>query len=706
MFRSVNSLLRPRSIAVLGASETGGGGWTKAIHGNLAHAGCTTKLYLVNPKRGELWGEKVYGDISEIPEPVDLALAIIPAPAIPDALTSATQHGLKAALIYASQFGENGDPDGVARAARVKALCEAEGLRVGGPNCMGVLALRERLLLYPTARVRALPAGSVGVVFQSGGTFQFWLQQAATRGLGFSYAVSSGNELDLDLADYINFLVEDEETKLIACMVEGVRRPEAFMAVAAKALAAKKPILLVKLGRSAGGKAAAASHTGALAGDDRVFDAVCRKYGIVRCPSLDDLIETCLVFAQSRVPSGNRVAMVGQSGGAKGLFLDYASDSGLELAHLSPATAEALRPMIDPGLAPENPLDTGASLATNLAAFGKVCRVVCADPGVDIVTVQGQLPIAPGENTDAGGFAAIAAATGKPVVAFGRMAQNVTEIGRKFQQDAGMPFLQGMPQTARALRSLADYGRVMREGAAAPLPAPGNDPDTDLSSILAAHGLTEPRSALARNADEAADKAAAVGFPVVVKLISPAASHKTEVGAVTLNLTDAPSVRDAALAMQRRLEALVPGAAVDGFLVQEMVSGVEMIVGVRDDPQYGPLMAVGLGGIFVEVLQDLAIRLLPVDAAMAREMLLSLRGAALFGAFRGAKPRDVEAVARAIAGLSEVFLEHRAKFSDIEVNPLIVLADGEGVRAVDVRTVKREGGPLRHRRPGESRDDG
>ncbi len=234
-------------------------------------------------------------------------------------------------MIYAARFGEGGDPEGEARASAVRALCEEKGLRVSGPNCMGLVALRERLLLYPAARVRALPLGDVGIVFQSGGTFQFWLQQAATRGLGFSYAVSSGNELDLDLADYINFLVEDDGTRIIACMVEGVRRPDAFVAAAAKALAAKKPLLVLKLGKSARGQDAAASHTGALAGDDRVFDAVCRKYGVLRVPTLDDLIEGCLAFGPGRLPKGRRIAIAGFSGGAKGLLLDYASEQGLEL---------------------------------------------------------------------------------------------------------------------------------------------------------------------------------------------------------------------------------------------------------------------------------------------------------------------------------------------------------------------------------------
>jgi acetate---CoA ligase (ADP-forming) len=328
VFRNVEPLLRPKSIAIIGASDSSRGGWVQEIYDNLEYCGFPARLYLVNPKRRELWGRPVYSNFAAIPEPVDLALAVIPPAQVPDTLAEAAANGLKCALIFAAQFGEGGDPEGRKRAQALLTLSERHGLRISGPNCMGSLALREKLLLYPAKRVRTLEPGSVGVVFQSGGTFQFWLQQAALRGLDFSYAVSSGNELDLDLADYVNFLVEDEHTRLIACLVEGIRRPAAFMAAAEKAHAVGKPILLVKVGRSERGRAAAASHTGAIAGDDQVFDAVCRKYGIVRCPSLDDLMETCLAFAPALLPKGGRIAMVFYSGGAKGLVLDYAVDEG------------------------------------------------------------------------------------------------------------------------------------------------------------------------------------------------------------------------------------------------------------------------------------------------------------------------------------------------------------------------------------------
>ena len=692
LFRTVEYLLRPKSIAIIGASDSSRGGWAQEIYDNLEYSGFPARLYLVNPKRREVWGRPVHPNFAAIPEPVDLALTIIPSVAIPDTLTEAAEHGLKCALIYAAQFGEGGDAEGTRRAQTLSALSDKHGLRISGPNCMGSLALREKLLLYPAKRVRSLTPGSVGVVFQSGGTFQFWLQQAALRGLDFSYAVSSGNELDLDLADYINFLVEDEHTRIIACLVEGIRRPQALMAAAAKALAAKKPIVIVKVGRSERGKAAAVSHTGAIASDDAVFNAVCRKYGILRCPSLDDLTETCLALTQGRLPKGNRIAMVCYSGGAKGLVLDYAQDEGAEMAPLAPETRAKLPAMIDAGLAPENPLDVGPTVGVQAPKFAEICKVICADPTVDLVTVQGLMPVNPGDPSDPVPLRGVLDSTDKPVLAFGRIAQNASETARKYQSETGVPFIHGLPETVRALQSLVRYAATLRRGAAA-MPEPRGRQDNltgaAFDKLLASHGLTAPKSALAKTTDEAAAEAGRIGFPVAVKIVSPQASHKTEVGGVALGLRDAAAVRVACEAMTKRLAGHDPKARIDGFLVQEMVDGVEMILGVREDPQFGPFMLAGFGGVRAEVMRDAAIRLLPVDEDMAREMIGWLRGAPLLKNFRGRAARDTDAVVRAITGLSLLFADHRPWLSDLEINPLIVLGEGEGVRAVDVRTVRR-----------------
>jgi len=691
VFHSVDSLLRPKAVAIVGASDSGGGGWPRAIYQNLEFAGFPARIYLINPRRDELWGQKVYPNFGALPEPVDLALTIIPAEAIPDVLAEGAEHGLKAALVYAARFGEGGDEVGAARAERLAKLCR-NGLRVCGPNCMGALSLPNDLLFYPATRVRGLPKGPVGVVFQSGGTFMFWLARAAACGVGLSHAVSSGNELDLDLADYINFLVEDEDTRIIACMVEGIRRADAFMAAVEKALAAKKPVIMVKVGRSTAGKAAAHSHTGALASDDQVLDAVCRKYGVIRCVSLDDMIQTCLAFLPGRYPNGPRIGMAGFSGGGKGLFLDYADDEGAEIAQISPATAEAIRPLIDAGVPAENPVDCGAGIAYDPHRFSKVCSIVAADPAVDLMAVQGQLPILADDPADPTVFSNIKDGTDKPVIAFTRVGQNITDAGLEFQEKCGVPFIQGLPETVRALQALVTYGARLKSAPAALPAAKGRRSDLEgaaFERLLNDSGLTVPRSGLGETPAAAAAKAAEIGFPVALKIVSPQASHKTEVGGVVLNLADEAAVYAAASEMMARLEEIEPAAEITGFLAQEMVSGIEVILGVREDPQFGPFVIAGLGGVMVEAMRDVAFRMLPVSPDEARSMLDELRGKAVLGAFRGAPPRDVDALVRAICGLSDIFLDHRDHLADLEVNPLIVLAEGEGVRAVDVRPVPK-----------------
>jgi hypothetical protein len=303
------------------------------------------------------------------------------------------------------------------------------------------------------------------------------------------------------------------------------------------------------------------------------------------------------------------------------------------------------------------------------------------------------MPINPGDPYNSEPLRGVLDSTDKPVLAFGRIAQSASDISRKYQGETGVPFIHGLPETVRALQGLVRYAAAQRRGIdtiAEPSGRAGNLDGAAFDALLAAHGLALPASAFGKTPDEAAAHAARVGFPVAVKIVSPDASHKTEVGGVTLGLRDAGAVQAAAEAMTARLAAHDPRARVEGFLVQEMVAGVEMILGVREDPQFGPFMLVGLGGVAVEAMKDVAIHLLPIDDDTARGMLGSLRGASLLGEFRGRAARDIEAVVRAMTGLSRLFLDHRPWLSDLEINPLIVLGSNEGVRAVDVRAVRRE----------------
>jgi len=478
--------------------------------------------------------------------------------------------------------------------------------------------------------------------------------------------------------------VNDPETKIIALMAEGVRRPKEFMNVATEALRGNKPILVVKLGRSERGRMQAISHTGALAGSDEVFTAVCHQLGLIRCPTLEDLTETLLAFLPGRYPRGRRAAIVINSGGMKGLVLDHLEEVKVELADLAESTKSAVRPLIPAELAVENPLECGVAGFGDEKGFVEIVRLHAEDNGVDMLAIHGELPRHP-EKRDPALFKSLAATTEKPVLAFARATYSLTEESRVYQEETGLPFLQGITATLRALKGLGFYGYRKKKGVPS-LPEPeGKVEDLEgenFQRLLQRHGLTLPRQAIASSAAEAALKAKQIRFPVALKLVAREIVHKTEAGGVVLSLRGPEEVET----QGKRLLGLAPSAK---LLVQQMVEGTEMILGARTDPQYGPFVMIGLGGIFVEVLKDFALRLLPIDEADAREMLTELKGYPVLRGVRGQPPRDVEALVRAVTGLSEVFLSSRSFISDLEVNPLIVREQGRGVAAVDVRVVKK-----------------
>ncbi len=391
----------------------------------------------------------------------DELLILIPTRAVLGVLEEAAKLGTKSATIYTAGFGEGDDPKGQERAQAMRELCDKTGMVICGPNCMGSYSVGEGLWTFPTA-TPLLKKGPVGLIFQSGGSLGNWIKGATERGIGFSYAVSSGNEVSLDLVDYLSFLVDDPDTKVITLMVEGIRRPNEFMSVAEQALNKGKPILVVKLGRSEMGKRQAISHTGALAGTDEVFDAVCRRLGLIRCPTLEDMTELTLAFMPGRFPKGSRAAIVVNSGGMKGLICDHCDELKTNQAQLSDKTKEAVRPLIPPELAVENPLECGVAGFGDEAGFINIVKLHAEDPGVDLLAIHGELPR--GQQRNAGLFKSVTAATDKPVLAFGRSTYSCLDESRAFQEEAGMPFLQAIKPTLRALAALGLYGERRQLG--------------------------------------------------------------------------------------------------------------------------------------------------------------------------------------------------------------------------------------------------
>jgi acetate---CoA ligase (ADP-forming) len=678
--KPVENLLGAKSVAIVGASPKGR--WPMGIFRNLkkAYGG---KVFLINPNYQEIENSPCYPNVAALPEVAEELLILIPTRAVLGTLEEAAKLGTKSATIYTAGFGEGDDAKGKERAQAMKDLCEKTGFVICGPNCMGSYSLDNGLWTFPTV-TPLLKKGPVGLIFQSGGSLGNWVKGASERGIGFTHAVSSGNEVSLDLVDYLSFLIDDPDTKVITLMVEGVRRANEFMAVAEQALNKNKPILVVKLGRSELGKRQAISHTGALAGADEVFDAVCHRLGVIRCPTLEDLTETTLAFMPGRFPRGSRAAIVVNSGGMKGLICDHCDELNTNLAQLSEKTKEAVRPLIPPELVVENPLECGVAGFGDEQNFINIVKFHAEDDGVDLLAIHGELPR--GEKREPQLFKSLADATDKPVLAFGRSTYSCTDESRAFQDEAVLPFLQAIKPTLRALAGLGLYGERKISGVPKLPPASGDVADLEgenLNKLLRSQGIGLPKQAMAGTAADAAAKAKDIGFPVALKLIAAEVVHKTESGAVVLGLKNAEEVQ----AEGQKLLSKTLGRG--HLLIQEMVQGTEVLIGTRTDPQYGPFLMVGLGGIFVEVLKDVSIRLLPVDDREARAMLKELRGYKVLEGVRGQGPRDVDALVKAMVGMSEIFAAHSNHLSDMEINPIMVRAQGGGVAAVDVRLIRK-----------------
>ncbi len=688
LFRSAVSTLQAKSLAIVGASERAR--WPSEIFRNLREFGYGGRVALINPRQKEVYGQRSFPSLRDLPEPVDHTLVIVPATAVADVLVAAEETGVASATVYASMLGDGDDPESKARGAWLKDFTAKSRLRVAGPNCMGAYSYRERLFGYPNTDLCRLAPGPVACIFQSGGLIQFWMKAAAERGLRYSYCITSGNEPDLSLADYLNFVIDDPHTRQVILFIEGIRRPQAFMHAAGRALAMGKPILAIKTGATAPSRAASHSHTGAIAGDYAAYLAMCERYGIVNFRSLDDLVEAALAFDGGRLPKGPRIGFVTNSGATVDLLYDYADTEGAAMPDFTDETKAALLPLMQQGITPKNPLDVGIPSTLEVAA--KLCETAARDPNIDMVAWTAPMPRKGEPWGDPAALRQILDKTDKPIVAFGRVIQQLSEEQLADHRAAGFPFLQGIEPTIRALRGL--WFHAARRGRLPPTPPPA--PPSDLSpatleATLARYGITLPRSQVVTTAAEAASAAERIGFPVALKIRSRDILHKTEVRGVALDLHDRDAVEAAAEALTASARAAQASARIDGFLVQEMVAGIEAIVGAHNDPLYGPLLLVGSGGVLVELVEDAALRLLPVAAEEVGAMIDGLKLARRLAGFRGGPAADRAALEAAALALGRFFVDHRARIKEIEINPLIVGARKAGAIAVDVRVLWQEG---------------
>lgn len=701
-FRDLAPLLNPRAIAVVGASERPGSAGRLVLE-NLRNLGYRGTVYAVHPNYKKVLGYSCYPDLKSLPGPVDSVAVLLAAEKVLSTLETAVETGARAAWVLASGFAEAG-PEGEACQADLARFAGETGLMVCGPNCIGVTNLVDRVATYSAALSPATQAGGVSAVVQSGA---ICLGLANAARFGFRYLISSGNEAVLDSADYIGYLTNDPRTQVIIAFLEGIRDPQKFVAAAQAAAEASKPILLVKVGRSETARRAVQAHTGSLAGCDAVFDAVLHQLGVMRLGTLDELVEAAELFLTCPLPAGEGVGLLSLSGGHIGLVADLAQDLGLTFPAFSAEAQQALTDIL-PAYSPiANPLDAWGS--GDLERIYPPCvKVVSRQEDIHLLAVSRDTPPQVAsrevEQSLSVAKAAVQAAqeTGKPVLVFSNLSTTFQQEVKQVLDEGGVPYLQGTRETLRAIQTFVRYASFRRRlGKQTPAgcPSPAGLPDWrrklqgmrgSLSEVegrrlLAAYGIPGPREAMVATAEEAVEAAQRIGYPLVLKILSPDIQHKTEIGGVRVGLEDEVAVVTAFREVMAAARLHHPQARLEGALVQEMIpaDAVEVILGVLQDPDFGPVIVFGSGGILVELLRDSSLRLPPLSHKEALEMIHETRGGRLLQGFRGRPPADIDALAGALVRVSQLAVDLGDVVAALEVNPLMVLPRGQGVRAVD-----------------------
>src|SRR5262245_21212749 len=709
-------LLWPRAVAIIGASDN-----KDIIRGRLLHIlqlrGYPGKIFPVTPSRDEVQGLKAYPSVADIPDPVDLAVVVIPAVSVAAVLDECGARGIKAAVVISSGFAEEKGDAARVRQDELQRVAARYGMAICGPNCEGVAnALMPLAATFSPSLenqeyrlIPEVPGGRpIGVIAQSGALSFSYLNRGAPRQLRFTYLISSGNEATLEGLDYVDWMLDEGRTDVFLMYMEAVRGAATFHRVGAKAARLGKPIIVGKVGRSEAGRRAAASHTGALAGSDSAYDAMFRRYGIVRCDDIDEMVDTAAAFAFCPLPRGRRVALLSASGGGAAWMADLCTAHGLELPEMDAATRKEIDPLIPSFASSQNPIDLTAQ-GIREVGYARIIEILQRSPVTDIILVVGSLATETMLRRDIDAITRVARDSAVPI-AFCAYT-NASPAAITLLAGAGIPAYTNMANCARALRALADYAEFQRrwqrrrEDDVAPAADAGAvrgrlaeagrvQSEHESKVLLAAYGVPRPREEMAADATRAVEAAGRIGFPVALKVQSPDIPHKTEAGAVALGLGTPAALRRAYRQVVSAARTSHPGADVRGVLVQQMVpKGVEVIVGVTRDETFGPLLMVGLGGVFVEVLRDVAFAPAPLTREDARDLLGRLRGARRLQGVRGEPPADVEALVDLLVGVSRFAADHPDAIEEVDLNPVIVHSQGQGLSVVDALIITRpEGG--------------
>jgi acetyltransferase len=699
-YRDVGPLLRPHSITIVGASERPDS-WSARIFDNLKNYGFAGEVYLVNPRHRELYGAPCSPSVTEVPGAIDQLVVIVPAAHVPGILDEAGKRGARSAVVFSGGFSEANTPAGRAAEAEMIEAAERHGILIGGPNCLGNVSTRERVLTLAQQGVEAFKAGGLALLSQSSGLMGNVARSAHSRGIGLSYAIASGSEANVDAADYLNYLVDDPSTCVLGLILEAIRRPQEFAAACERARAGQKPIMILKIGRSKGGQTAALSHTGALSGSYEAFAAFCRRYGLIEIKGLDELVDATELFLCCRSSAATGVAALALSGGARGYLHDLGEELGIDFPELTPEATNRLEELLGVGAGCGNPLDLGAGGAGNPDLQLRCLELLATHPAIGLIAVQGELPHSPSFAKRAQGYQRMiqsAGQLGKPIVFFSHGSYAVTDYGAHFRESSGAPFLQEIRRSFQAISHFMDYQRRLESGRTGGRPIefrPGRKPrgpvepltDEEAFLLLQQAGIAVARYEVCDTTEAAQRAAEALGYPVALKLSVRGLTHKSETGGIALGLSDPSEVARAFGAIKDQ-GSRYAGSTVR-LLVQQMVqSPFELYVGAKWDPEFGPLVLFGFGGIFVEALGRVSTRLAPVEAYEAEAMVVESGVERALRRLGPTRPEVSGPILDAIVRVSQL-IAARPEIEVLEINPLLFRGEGQSCVSVDVVVLKK-----------------
>jgi acyl-CoA synthetase (NDP forming) len=695
----IRYLLSPKSVVIVGASADYSKFTGRTVKYILKHR-YPGKLYAVNPSRTEISGIPCFPSVKDLPEAVDTAFIQIAAKGVPGVIEQCIEKNVKSIIIHSAGLGESGE-EGKKTRERITSQIREAGIRVVGPNCAGIVNMTESIVLSPIVcyELDAIPKGRIGLISQSGGLTGAYVTRAADRGIGFSYVISTGNEMDLGVSEFAYYLLKDKSTDAIAIFLEALRDVELFRNVAVEALKARKPILVLKVGRTEVGAKAAASHTGALTGADAIYDAFFRQYGITRVETLEDLFEVPALFCKTKPPKGRNVGVITTTGGGATIVVEAAAQAGLQFPPPSNDAIREATAFLPSFAAKSNPLDVTMSGTGD--GFKKGLELLLKDDAFDMIVgvVGTSSQFEP--NLGVQPIVDVCKDAIKPFAAFCN--PNAAEALRLFEKN-GIPSFRTPESCGRSLGYLVKYKEALdnfnRKKDQRQTPDPASPAarnvrkilenagsvlnEYDSKRVLSEYGIRVTREKLTGEVEQAKKAAEEIGYPVVMKVMSADIPHKTEAGVIKLGVRSETELEASFGEIIEKAKKFKADVKIDGVLVQEMAEkGVELIIGMKRDAGFGPVIMFGLGGIFVEVFKDVSFRIPPLSLQDAREMIEEIKGSKLLMGYRGMEEMDCEAIASTLMSMAGLSLDLGEEIRELDINPVIVYPKGRGIKVVD-----------------------